>query len=134
VVVSHRTEYHALVHPQRIGRTENQSHASQCGVPEIHPDGAHHDHELADESAGPRQSRVGHCEQHEKTREYRHAVDDAAVIRDVARMHAVIEHTYAQEERARDKSVRDHLNDRTFHSEGVEHEDAKRDEAHVRDR
>jgi hypothetical protein len=40
----------------------------------------------------------------------------------------------AEEHRARHETVRDHLHQRALDAQRVEHEEAQRDEAHVRDR
>ena len=49
-------------------------------------------------------------------------------------MHAVVEHPDAKEHRARNETVRNHLHQRPFKPQRVEHEEAQGHEAHVRDR
>ena len=49
--------------------------------------------------------------------EYRHGVDHAAVVTDLAGVHAVVDHTDAQEQRTGDKSVGDHLYQRALHAQ-----------------
>src|SRR3990170_4808935 len=49
-------------------------------------------------------------------------------------MQAVIQHAHAQEQRAGDKTVRDHLHDAALDALRVEYEKSKRHESHVRDR
>ncbi|ABA50247.1 hypothetical protein BURPS1710b_1447 [Burkholderia pseudomallei 1710b] len=134
VIVRHRAEIHALVHPQRVGGAENQRECRAERDPEIELDGGEDHHELADETRRARQAAIGHREQHRERGELRHHVDDAAVIGDLARVQAVVQHADAQEHRARHETVRDHLNDRAFDAQLVEDEEAERDEAHVRDR
>ena len=127
-------EDHALVHPQRVGRAEDQRGCGGKGIPEIRFHRAEYHHEFADETAGAGQSDVGHREQHEECGEHRHGVGHTAVIGDVARVHPVIQHADAQEQRAGNEAVRDHLQQRAFHAVIVEDEQAQRDETHVRDR
>ena len=48
-------------------------------------------------------------------------------------MHAVVEHTDAQEHRARDEAVRNHLDQTTLHAHLIEDEKAERHKAHMGD-
>ena len=74
-------------------------------------EGADQRQELADEAGGAGQADIGQREHHEGGRVERHAVDQAAIGRDLARMHAVVDHADAEEQRARDDAVREHLED-----------------------
>ena len=46
----------------------------------------------------------------------RHAVDQPAIGGDLARVHAVVDDADAEEERARDDAVRQHLEDAALHA------------------
>ena len=70
--------------------------------------------ELADEAGGARQADIGHGEDHEGEGVERHAVDEAAIGGDLAGVHAVVDDADAEEERARDDAVRDHLEERAL--------------------
>src|ERR1700754_1941701 len=136
---------HALHHPQRVGGTDDQGERGEQGDPGVGAERGQDDHELADETAGARQTAVGHGEQHVERDEDRHHVDDATVILDLARMHAVVQHADAAEHRAGDEAVRDHLHHRTLHAQAggfrvvrlanqqEGDEDAQGHETHVRD-
>nr|GEU28382.1 hypothetical protein [Tanacetum cinerariifolium] len=134
VVVGHFAEDHALGHPQRVRRAEDQCRGGQQADPEVVLHGAQDHHELADETGGRWQAAVGHREEHEQRRELRHLVDDAAVVGDLARVGLVVQHADTQEHRAGDEAVRDHLHDGALHADGVEDEEAQRHKAHVCDR
>ena len=73
-----------------------------------------HDQELADEAAGAGQADRGQDEEHEDDGIARHALDQAAVARDLAGVHAVVDHADAEEERAGDDAVAEHLEDRAL--------------------
>ena len=133
LAVGDGAEHDALVHPQGIGRAKQQGGRGRARVPEVHVHGAHDDQEFADEAAGARQAGVGHREQHEERGEDRHPVGYAAVIRDQARMHAVVQHAHAEEQRAGYEAVRHHLYHRAFHAMGVENEYPQGHESHVGD-
>ena len=89
--------------------------------------------EFPDEAAGSRQSDIGQREHHERQGIERHAVDEAAIGRDLARMEPVIDDPDAQEERARNEPVRDHLEQRAVDALPGHREDADRHEAHMGD-
>jgi hypothetical protein len=57
--------------------------------------------ELADEAQKSRQPDIGQREHHEGRGIERRAVDEAAIGRDLARMHAVVDHPDAKEQRRR---------------------------------
>ena len=80
--------------------------------PGVGLEGAEQGQELADEARGARQADVGQREHHEDDGIQRHAVDEPAVGGDLARVHAVVDHADAQEQRGRDDAVRQHLEDR----------------------
>ena len=61
-------------------------------------------------------------------------MNQAAVAADLAGVHAVIDHANAEEQRAGDDAVTQHLEDRAFDALGVEGKDADGHEAHVGDR
>ena len=77
-------------------------------------EGADQGQELADEAAGAGQADIGQGEHHEGQRIERHAVDQPAIGGDLAGVHAVIDHADAEEQRARDHAVADHLEDAAF--------------------
>ena len=68
------------------------------------------------------------------TRVDRHAVDEPAIGGDLAGVHAVVDDADAEEQRARDEAVRQHLEDRALDALLVHGEDAHGHEAHVGDR
>ncbi len=72
------------------------------------------DQELADESAGSRESHRGEREQHEDRGVDRHAVHQPAIARDVAGVHPVIDHADDEEEGAGHDAVAQHLEDRAL--------------------
>ena len=82
----------------------------------------------------PGQADRGQHEHHEHDGIDRHAVDEAAIARDLARVHAVVDDADAQEQRARDDAVAQHLEDGALHALVAAGEDAERHEAHMRDR
>ena len=53
----------------------------------------------------------------EKAANFGMRVDHAAVVGDLARVHAVVQHADAQEHRARHEAVRDHLHDAALHAD-----------------
>ena len=59
---------------------------------------------------------IGHGEHHEDEGVARHAVDEATIGGDLAGVHAVVDDADAEEERARDDTVRDHLEHRAMHA------------------
>ena len=75
----------------------------------VGPEGAEQRQELADEAGRAGQADIGHGEDHEGDRVERHPVDEAAIGGDLAGVHAVVDHADAEEERAGDEPVRDHL-------------------------
>ena len=77
----------------------------------VDPEGADQRQELADEAGGAGQPHIGEREDHEHHGVERHAVDQPAIGGDLARMHAVVDDADAQEQRAGDDAVRDHLED-----------------------
>ena len=139
-------EDHPLDHPECKGCSEDQGDRGQEGPPEIGPEGCEDHHELADETGGSGQARIGHREKDDEGTEPRHRVDHAAVVGDLARMHAVIEHTHTKEKRARDESVRDHLHHTALDphhrpagelrvaDDGEDDKESEGDETHVRNR
>src|SRR5262245_10196062 len=126
-----RTENDLAVEARRVGRRENGRGGGERRHPRIHPESADEGQELADEARGPRQSHIGEREHHEGRGIERHAVDEAAVGGDLARMHAVVDHADAQEQRRRYDAVRDHLEDAAGNALGGGCEDAHGDEAHM---
>ena len=66
-------------------------------------------HELADESGSAGQTDIGHGENHEHQRIERHPVHQPAIGGDLAGVHAVVDDADAEEQRAGDDAVRDHL-------------------------
>ncbi len=132
--VLHHAEDHAAVEIERVGGRQDHAGRGEEGDPGIGAEGAEQRQELADETAGARQADVGHGEQHEDHGIDRHALDEAVVEGDLARVHAVVDDADTQEERARDEAVRDHLEDRAVDALHVEREDAHGHEAHVGDR
>ncbi len=92
---------------------------------------ADHHQELADEAAGARQADRGHGEDHEHDGIFRHAVNEAAVARDLAGVQAVIDDADAQEERTGDDAVGEHLEQRAFEALLGHREDTGGDEAHM---
>ena len=109
VVVRDLAEHHALDHPQRVGGAQDQRGRREEREPRIGVEGAEDHEELADEARRARQAGVREAEQHHERGELRHRVDDAAVVADLAAVHAVVEHADAEEQRARDEAVRQHL-------------------------
>src|SRR6056297_254474 len=144
-VVGHLAVDDPLVHPQVVGGPQQQDAGGQEGVPEIGVEAGQDDHELAHEAGGARQARVGHDEQHHECGEYRHGIGHTAVGTDLAGVHAVVEHPYAQEQGTRYEAMGDHLHHAPLHAhggpldiagvfeDGEGHEEAQGDEAHVRD-
>uniref|UniRef100_A0A0N5A6U6 LigA n=1 Tax=Parastrongyloides trichosuri TaxID=131310 RepID=A0A0N5A6U6_PARTI len=119
---------------QRVDRREDHARGGDQGGPRRGLIGARHGQHFADEARGARQADVGHGEHQEDGRIPRHPRRQAAVEGDLTRMHPVIDHADAQEERARDQAVAQHLEDGALHPSVVAGEDAQGDEAHVRDR
>mmetsp|Transcript_15026 Transcript_15026/g.35416 ORF Transcript_15026/g.35416 Transcript_15026/m.35416 type:complete len:1189 (-) Transcript_15026:477-4043(-) len=133
VIVGDVAEVDPLDHPQRVGRTEHQGGGRDAAQPEVGLDGAEDHHPLADKAGSGGQAAVGHAKEDGKGGELGHGVDDAAIGRDLPRVHAVVEHADAQEHGARHKAVRDHLHEATRDAQLVEDEEAERHKAHVGD-
>ena len=140
MVVANLAEDHALVHPQRVRRAEDQRETRAGRRPEhalFHRCKRHR--EFTDEARCARQPGVCHAKQHEQRSELRHDVHHAAVIRNVAAVQAVIHYANAEEHRGRNEAVRDHLHQAAFDAQRAalpshEQEEAERDKTHVRDR
>ena len=64
----------------------------------------------------------------------RHADHQTAIGVDVAGVHAVIDHTYTEEERSRDQTVAEHLEDSALHTLLVGSKDTHGHKAHMRHR
>src|SRR5262245_20325602 len=126
-----RAENDFAVEPQRIGRRQDRPGGSERRHPRIYPEGADQREELADEARGSRQSYIGEREHHEGRGVERHAVDEAAIGGDLARMHAVVDHADAQEQSRRHDAVRDHLEDAAGNALRRGCENAHGDEAHM---
>jgi len=132
MLVGDLAEDDALVHPEGVGGAQDQRRGGDEGEPEALLHRPHDDHELADEAAGRRQAGVGQGEEHHQGGEARHRVHDAAIVGDGARVHAVVHHADAEEQRRRDEAVRDHLHQRALDAIGIHDEEAEGDEPHVR--
>ncbi len=142
IVIGHFTVDHALDHPERVRRSEDQRGRRDKGKPEVGLEAGNNDHEFADEAGGARQSGIRHREQHHERGKRRHRVGDATVIGDLPAMHAVVQDANTEEHGTGDNAVRDHLHHAALHAQHracravdrPQQEEAKRDEAHVRNR
>ena len=74
-----------------------------------------HDH--ADEPGRSREPGVRHREQHHERAEHWHRVDHATVVGDHPAVQSVVHDADAEEQRAGDEAVRNHLDHRTFDRE-----------------
>ena len=129
-----RAEDHPAVEPERVGGRQDHAGGGEERHPGVDPEDAEQRQELADEAGGAGQADIGHGEDHEDDGIFRHVVDQPAIGGDLARVHAVVDDADAQEQRARDEAVRQHLEDRALDALGVHGEDAHRHEAHMGDR
>mmetsp|Transcript_18462 Transcript_18462/g.30080 ORF Transcript_18462/g.30080 Transcript_18462/m.30080 type:complete len:613 (-) Transcript_18462:8250-10088(-) len=100
------------VQPQRIGRRENHTGRGHCRDPCVHLEHRHQCQEFTHKPGGSRQAHIGHGEQHKDKRIGRHPVYQTAIGVDIPRVHPVIDHAHTKEERARNKPVREHLENR----------------------
>ena len=89
---------------------------------------------LADESGRARQPDIGQREHHEGEGVNRHAIDQPAIGRDLAGVHAVVDDADAEEQSGRDDAVRDHLEDAAGDALRRHREQPHGDEAHMRHR
>ena len=134
IVLRDLPEDDPAIQVQHVGRAQDHAEAAEQREPEVDLERADQHQELADEARGARQADGGHGEQHEHQRVGRHPVGQAAVAGDLARVDAVVDHADAQEQRAGDDAVRQHLEQRALDALHVEGEDADRHHAHMRDR
>ena len=104
-------ENHLAVEPQHVGGRQNRAERRQRRHPIVDPERSDQRQELADKSGGPRQPNIGQREDHEHESVERHAIDEAAIGRDLTRMHAVVDDADAQKQGGRDDAVGDHLKD-----------------------
>jgi len=110
-----RPEDHASVEIERVGGGQDHAERGQECDPGVGLERAHQREELADEAARARQPDVGQREHHEDGGVERHTVDEPAVGRDLAGVHAVVDDAHAQEQRRRHQPVRQHLEDGAVH-------------------
>src|SRR5690606_16302015 len=104
-----RPEDDAAIEPQRVGRRQDDAGGGEECDPGVDPEHAKQGQELADEAGSARQADIGHGEDQERDRIFRHVVDEAAIGVDLAGVHAVVDDADAQEQRARDETVGKHL-------------------------
>ncbi|EAU45583.1 hypothetical protein R2601_21857 [Salipiger bermudensis HTCC2601] len=128
------SQHHAAVEPERVGRREDHPRGGHGGDPGVDLEDAHQRQEFADEARGARQADIGHGEEHEDQRVGRHPVHQAAIGVDLAGVHPVVDDANAEEQRARDEAVADHLEDGTVDALLVGGKDAHGHVAHVSDR
>jgi hypothetical protein len=129
-----RAEDHLAVEPERIGSRQDNARGGEQRYPGVDLEDAEQGQEFADEAAGARQADIGHGEDQEHHRVFRHVVDQPAIGGDLAGVHAVVNDADAEEQRAGDEAVRQHLEDRPLDALLVHREDAHRHVAHVGDR
>ena len=129
-----RPEDHPPIQPKGIGGRQDHAGRREQRHPGVDLENADERQEFADESRRPRQADIGHREHHERQRVFRHVVHEAAIGRDLARMETVVDHADAQEQRAGNQPVREHLEDAALHALHVGGEDAHRHVSHVGDR
>src|SRR6516165_11764667 len=96
---------------KRIGCREDDAGGREKRDPAIRPEGTEHSQEFTDEAGGSRKADIGHGKDHEGHGIEWHALNQAAIGRDLTRMHAVIDDADAKKEGARNKAMRDHLED-----------------------
>ena len=124
MVIAHRPQIDPLEHPQGVRSAKYQCTGRCKTQPEIDLDRAQDHHPFAHETGGCRQAAIGHREQQGKRSKLGHGVDDTTVVRDLARMHTVIQHADAKEHGAGHEAVRNHLHQTTGHADVIEDEEA----------
>ena len=125
-------EDHPAVEPERVGRREDHAGGREERHGRVHAEGAEQRQELADEAGGAGHADIAEGEHHEGERVERHPVHEAAVGGDLAGVQAVVDHADAEEERAGDQAVGDHLEHGALHALGRHGEQAHGHEAHMR--
>ena len=146
VLVDDRSEHHSLDEPQRIRRTEHERRRREERIPEIGLEARQDDEKLADKARRARQARISQREEHHERGEFRHRIDDAAVIGNLPAVHAVVHDADTQEQRAGYQAMGNHLHHAAGDAERDAlrtatvreycpgNEKAERHEAHVGDR
>jgi hypothetical protein len=99
------------------------------GTPPLEP--ADQGVDLGDEARG-----AGHPDRRDERqdgeeREAGHDLDQRAIVREVARVGALVQEADQQEQGARDETVRDHLHHRAGQARLVQGGEAEQDHAHV---
>ena len=93
-------ETDAAIKRQRVTGGENDPAGREHGRPCADLERADNCQKFTDKTRRTRQPDIGHGEQHEDCRIDRHAVCKSAIGSDLTRVHPVINHTYAQKQRA----------------------------------
>ena len=123
------------IHPHQVGGAEDHDDRGDGGGDRPVHERAEEDQELADEAGQARQAELRQHEEAEDRRR-RPASDRASppILAIVPVVGPLVDHADAEEERARDDPVVDHLEHGALQALLLEDEDAQRHEAHVADR
>ena len=108
-------------HDNRSGRQDGEHAVEGVGVLER----AEKDGHLGRETTQIRQSQRSQAGNHVAHTQIRHDVHHAAHVADVTRVSAAVNHTDQGKEQGRHQTVREHLQHRTGHRRGIEHEDGE---------
>ena len=99
MVLDQSAEDHPAIQPEHVGRAQDHAGCGEQRDPGVHLEHPDDHHDLADEAGGPGQTDRGEHEQHEHRGIDRHALGEAAVGRDLARVDAVVDHADHHEQR-----------------------------------
>ena len=124
----------AAIEQQHIGRAQDHAGGSAERHPGGNGEGAQDNQEFAGETRRAGQRHRGHGEEHEDQGIGRDDLGHTAIAGDLAGVLTVIEHAHAEEERAGDHAMAEHLVERTLDALHIGGEDADGDDAHMGDR
>src|SRR5687768_862542 len=136
-----RAEHDALEHPEQVDRSEDDTGRGERAPEEptrpgrrVEAERAEQHEELSDEAGESGEPERRQHEHAEERRVQRPAVRQAAEVRDEAAVRLLVLDPDEEEEGTGDDAVVQHLQGGPDRPLQVQHEDAERDEAHVRDR
>ena len=117
MIVSNSAKNNALVHPQRVRRPKYQRRRRSKTYPKVVLNRTQCNHKFPYKPRGCWKSGIRHRKQHEQRCKLGHHVHNATIISNLARMHSVVQHANTRKHRTGNKSMRDHLDERTFDAE-----------------
>src|SRR5215204_1170773 len=90
-----RAEDNLAVEPERIRGRQDGADGRERRDPDVDLEGADQAEKLADKTGRTRQPDIGERENHKRCRIERHAIDQPAIGRDLARVQAIVDHADA---------------------------------------